>query len=567
MKKSALLLLLLSHCGWGLITPRRFSSSLPRMVQPTGTEEELRTLLENSNKDGMSNEQMSKFAQIDMPSAEVLQKLEQERPFQRVILDKAVEIVDDLIFGHGVGDGAALPTTTREKVLVLGSGWGAQAYLSGLDAARYEVTIISPRNYFLFTPMLAGAAVGTVEYRSITQPIRNANPNAKYLEATCTNVDVDASTIDCRIVACEGTSCEIEEFSLPYDHLVVAVGAQVNTFGIPGVKEHCLFLKQVDDAAKLRRAIGNCFERASVPDISDDQRRAALTFAVIGAGPTGVEFCAELCDFIEQDLPRFYPDLLPYVSVKLIEASDKVLVAFDDALQQKALETLGGRLMGGRPLVEVLLKAGVQEVRSDSIVLSNDVTLRYGLSVWAAGNGPLPLVLDMTKKVPGQEEMQSSARGRLVVDPWLRVKGSRNIYALGDCAFVENANYPATAQVAAQQGSYLSRIFSRNYDLDVPIPKITGGKKGIAQQLIFDEAGDYAKSFQFLNLGILAYLGQNQALAQIQVDKNVIKSAGAAGFALWRSVYLSKQVSLRNRVLVLIDWCTSRAFGRDITRL
>ena len=502
------------------------SRARPRRAT-TGTEDELRTQLASDNAQLTPGDEERDFTQLDgaLPPAAVLEKLGKERTFAQVVLDKAVEVVDDIIFSSSDSDdGPALSPSAsasalKEKVVVLGSGWGAQAFLSGVDATKFDVTVISPRNYFLFTPMLAGAAVGTVEYRSITQPIRNANEHAKYLEATCTNVEAGESYVECSVVQCEGTSCEIEEFRLDYDHLVVSVGAQVNTFGIPGVKEHCIFLKQVEDAAKLRRAIGNCFERASVPGISDEQRRAALTFAVIGAGPTGVEFCAELCDFIEQDVPRFYPDLLPFVSVKLVEASDKVLVAFDEALQQKALETLQTRLVptassdaatgegGGAearpPLVEVLLKAGVKEVRSDALVFANNSTLKYGLSVWAAGIGPLPLVLDLTKKVPGQQEFQQTARGKLFTDQWLRVRGSPNIYAIGDCSFVEEAAYPATAQVAAQQGAYLSRLFSRNYDLKAPIPKIAGGKQGIAQNLAFDESGDYAKRFQFLNLGEL----------------------------------------------------------------
>ena len=107
------------------------------------------------------------------------------------------------------------------------------------------------------------------------------------MEATCTGIDLDNREIDCRFVECEGTSCEINEFKLGYDHLVVAVGAATNTFGIPGVREHCNFLKQVEDAAQLRRGIGNCFERANLPGLLDSERVAALTFAIIGAGPTG----------------------------------------------------------------------------------------------------------------------------------------------------------------------------------------------------------------------------------------------------------------------------------------
>ncbi len=104
------------------------------------------------------------------------------------------------------------------------------------------------------------------------------------------SIDPEAKTIACESVFCEGNSCEINDFEVSYDKLIMTVGAQTNTFGIPGVREYCCFLKQVEDARRIRTAIVNLFERANLPGLSEDQRKAILTFAVIGAGPTGVEF-------------------------------------------------------------------------------------------------------------------------------------------------------------------------------------------------------------------------------------------------------------------------------------
>jgi NADH dehydrogenase FAD-containing subunit len=507
------------------------------------------------------------------PSEDTMTKLTAQPPFATVVVNKALEALDEALPKEKVQPNGAPEylggPPSKERVVVLGSGWGAHAFIDGLDADKYDCTVVSPRNFFLFTPMLAGAAVGTVEYRSISQPIRSVNPGVGYLEATCTHIDAAAKTIECELVVCDGAACEIRDFSLSFDHLIVAVGATTNTFGIPGVQEHCFFLKQVEDAAKVRRGIGNCFERASVPGLTDAQREAILTFAVIGAGPTGVEFVGELCDFIEQDVPRFYPSLLPYVRVKLIEASDKVLMAFDSELQASALETLRSRVSvspsrgSDKPLVEVLLSAGVKEVKPDEILLSDGVTVPYGLAVWAAGIGPLPLVKDLAQSIPEQASLDG--RGKLVVDNWLRVCGAPGVWALGDCVTIDQKPLPATAQVASQQGAFLARLFTRNYDLSGAAPKIVGAKQGLVQQ--FGDADGYAKGFNFLNLGILAYLGDSKALAQVNVDESVVKGTGAAGFALWRSVYLSKQVSWRNRALVAIDWAKIRLFGRDMTRL
>ena len=199
------------------------------------------------------------------------------------------------------GEAVAAVAGERRRVVVLGSGWGSNAVLSQLkNAPDCDVTVISPRNYFLFTPMLAGAALGTLEPRSIIEPIREANPKATYFEARALSIDRDAKSVRCESVECDNVACEIRDFDVPYDDLIVAVGASTNTFGVKGVKEHCLFLKQLSDALKFREQLGYAFEQASLPGLTDEQRVAQLTFVVIGAGPTGVELCGELRDFVAQ---------------------------------------------------------------------------------------------------------------------------------------------------------------------------------------------------------------------------------------------------------------------------
>ena len=428
-------------------------------------------------------------------------------------------------------------------------------------------------------------------------------------------------------MVCEGTSCSIESFEVHYDRLVFAVGAQTNTFGIPGVREHCAFLKQVEDARRIRNTIVNCFKRANLPSLSEEERRATLTFAVIGAGPTGIEFASELRDFIEIDGPKYYPELLRYVSIKVIEASPTVLAPFDVSLQEEAIRQLerpttvkGGDKPGATPdlykLSEILLNRGVSEVTERTIVLSDGEEIPYGMAVWAAGNGPLPITLriidalndgaaasregeDEIGETSGaangeQSEAQSVARGRVAVDPWLRaLGGGGRILALGDCSCVVNGQLPATAQVASQQGEFVAKLLSRGYDVGpsssssasdsadglgansslpppVPDPSRTRSPSERITAFACNADDDMAAPFQFLDLGILAYTGGGLALAQFRItpdDGGKIKESGAVGFGLWRSVYLSKQVSWRNRFLVAVDWTKARLFGRDITRI
>ena len=327
----------------------------------------------------------------------------------------------------------------------------------------------------------------------------------------------------------------------------MTVGAQTNTFGIPGVRENCCFLKQVEDAQRIRNTVINCFERANLPSNDDEKKERILTFAVIGAGPTGVEFASELRDFIESDGGKYYGELLKHVRIKVIEASSTVLMPFDKSLQREAIKQLtraveiknpfvASLVLGDFQLTELLLESGVGEVKEDVIVLNNGREIPYGMAVWAAGNGPLPLTLNLIDALEGteQESVQAVARGRLGVDPWLRVLGGDgSLLAVGDCTCIEGGTgqLPATAQVAAQQGEYLARLLSRNADLRntcsdtdaensiinsnsnsmVP-PRLDPAwertpSESIAAFAMNNDGAKYVAPFQFLNLGILAYTG------------------------------------------------------------
>lgn len=239
-----------------------------------------------------------------------IDRLTKPRAYPLFLAEKAAEFVEATVFdftkafatpatndkssSRSTSSSSNAASVTKERVVILGTGWGAASFLKDIDTSVYDVTVVSPRNYFLFTPMLAGASVGTVEYRSICEPVREINRQANFLEGTAREIHPAAGRVTCESVVCDGNSCQIEEFVVEYDRLIVTVGAQTNTFGIPGVREHCCFLRQVEDARRVRTAIVNCFERANLPSLTDEERVQNLTFAVIGAGPTGIEFAAEL---------------------------------------------------------------------------------------------------------------------------------------------------------------------------------------------------------------------------------------------------------------------------------
>lgn len=211
------------------------------------------------------------------------------------------------------------PKEQRKKVVLLGSGWGAMSVLNHLQPDQFDITIVSPRNYFLFTPILPSVTVGTVESRSIVEPVRklmlkyHSCDQVQYYEAECIDVDHKGKRIHCRDVS--GIQGTVSEFDLDYDILVVSVGADNNTFNVPGVNENCYFLKEMNDARTIRNAVVDLVESASFPGQPEEEMKRLLRFVVVGGGPTGVEFASELRDFLREDIPKIYSNIKDHFEV------------------------------------------------------------------------------------------------------------------------------------------------------------------------------------------------------------------------------------------------------------
>lgn len=387
-----------------------------------------------------------------------------------------------------------------------------------IDVHAYHVIVVSPRNHFLFTPLLPSTTVGTIEFRSIIEPVRTAQEGIQYIQASCTGVDPARQIIECKN-ALDGTT-----FQVRYDLLVISVGAESNTFGIPGVREHAFFLKELSDARAIRQKIIENFERAATPGIAADERKRLMHFLVVGGGPTGVEFAAELHDFVNEDLRRWFPHLADDVRITLLEAAQQLLSTFDAALRDYTLKLFR------RQQIDVRLNASVTRVDETEIHLSDAADIPYGMMVWSTGVVPN----EFTGSLPFPKNQQS----RVIVDEYLRVKGWVNIYALGDCATLETINLPATSQVAQQEGRYLARLLNNSIQ------------------------GKSYKPFRYRHYGMLAYIGSNRALA----DLATIKGKGFGTWLFWRSTYLTKLISWKNKMLVVFDWLKTMIFGRDISR-
>ncbi|EKG09685.1 hypothetical protein MPH_13207 [Macrophomina phaseolina MS6] len=495
----------------------------------------------------------------------------------------------------------------RERVVILGSGWAGYTLARSLDSKKYQAIVVSPRSYFVFTPLLASTASGTLEFRTALEPIRSRRTKVNFFQGWADAVDFKNKTVTIEegvddpnqglALAADRHAGESKEerqlekaeeakkgqlFDLPYDKLIISVGCYSQTFGTPGVKENALFLKDVGDARKIRNRLLACFETASLPTTSDEMRRNLLNFAIIGGGPTGIEFSAELHDIIREDLAQLYPDLMKFYRITVYDVAPKVLSMFDENLSKYAMTTFKreGIDIKTSHHVEELREGvpshqksspGVKEPRSCwTLKIKEEGEVGVGMVVWSTGLMMNPFVDQALRKVqplPKREISLEGQDGQKLEDAWLVKKHPKtgaiitnnqlrvilepegqdedgksraimeDVYALGDCGTIEGTNYPATAQVANQKAVWLAKRLNRG-DIE-------------------------GQSFTWKNMGVMAYIGNWNAIMQSGGGGNI---SGRAAWLIWRGAYLTKAVSWRNKVLIPVYWFINWVFGRDVSR-
>jgi len=433
--------------------------------------------------------------------------------------------------------------SNKPRVVVLGCGWAGFRLARDLDKNLYDVTVVSPRNHFLFTPLLPSTTVGTLEFRCVQEPVRTLQ-GVRYIQAVADTVDFTQRTVNCvklyKHFEEELGQTRRSRFNVEWDKLVLAMGTKSNTFSIPGLesreedweehsasgtnKHNVFFLKQLEHARAIRNRIIECFERAGSPLVTEEERARLLSFLVVGGGPTSIEFTSELYDFLDRDVSRWYPDLAPHYRVVLVEPGRHLLGAFDASLSDYVEKLFARRH------ITVLTGETVAEVGRHWVTTRSGRLIKFGVCVWSTGNTGLEAVTRLG--LP-------SRQGRVLTDSRLRVPSQPDVFALGDCAVIEERPLAQLAQVANQQGKYLAKALNTGHQ----------------------------KPFQYVFLGSMAQLGTGDAVADLpDLAGKHPKVTGLAAFIAWRSAYWGYQVSITNKILIPMYWFKSYFFGRDISK-
>ena len=413
-----------------------------------------------------------------------------------------------------------------QRILILGGGFGgiyAALHLEKVFAREgsVEVTLINQDNYLLFSPMLPEVASSGIEAKHIITPIRAFFRKVRFMDGEVAAIDFEKRVV-------HASHCpQCKDFSLEFDHLVLALGSVTSFHGLPGVAEHGFPLKTLADAMALRNHVIDVLEHADM-ETDGEMRRQLLTIMVAGAGFAGVEVAGELNDFLRR-AKRFYPNVrAEEVRVVLVTGASRILPLIAEDLAGYAHRVL---LRRG---VEVRLKTAVSRASSDGVDLQDGSRIPTRTLVWTAGISSDPLLPGL----PCRKE-----RGRIVVNECLEVPEYPGIWAIGDCAYVVDPKtgrpYPPTAQHAVRQG------------------------RRVAENIIASIRGRPKKPFAFSSFGQLVPLGRRSAIAEILG----FKCRGFFAWWLWRTIYLSKLPGLERKIRVAIDWTLDLFLPRDIVLL
>ena len=401
-----------------------------------------------------------------------------------------------------------IPQTNQKRVVIIGAGFGGLQLAQNLAGNEdFQVVLIDKNNYHQFQPLFYQVATAGIEPSAISFPLRLAFHNHP-------NIHVRVATVT-KIVS-EQNAIETDLGIIPYDYLVLAIGADTNFFGNQNIAEKALPMKSVGEALGLRNRLLESFEKALVSDNEED-RAGLLNIVVVGGGPTGVELSGTLAEMKKHVLPKDYPELnFELMQIYIVESGAELLGPMSKNAQVKSkeyLEQLG---------VNVMLNIRVSDFDGQYAHFNDGSKIRTNNLVWAAGV--------KANSIEGINPSIIMRGGRMKVNEYNQVDGYQNIFALGDVALMTEEKFPnghpQVAQPAIQQGKLL------------------------AKNLVKLIRGNELKAFKYNDLGSMATVGRNLAV----VDLPFWKFQGFFAWLTWMFVHLMAIVGVKNKLLIFINW-------------
>lgn len=410
------------------------------------------------------------------------------------------------------------------RIVIVGAGFGGLNAAQALAGAKADITIIDRRNFHLFQPLLYQVATAGLSPADIASPIRHILRKQK----------------NCRVVLAEPTAVDLanrhvkfeDGVVIGYDWLVLAAGATHSYFGHDEWNTIAPGLKTIEDATEIRTRILLAFESAEYEG-SPEARRAALTFAIVGGGATGVELAGSIMEIAAKTVVQDFRNIdTKTTRVILFDASDRLLPAFSPESSQRAKRTL--EKMG----VEVRLKAFVTNVTPDGIYVGDEFVAARSV-LWAAGVRANPIGVSLG--VP----LEKSGQVKVAAD--LTVPGERQVFVIGDMASVHSGGkpVPGVAPAAIQMGQYVGKLIKSELNASTTNTVST------------------RKPFTYWDKGSLATIGKAKAVAEI----GGFKFSGYFAWLVWSLVHIMFLISFRNRLIVMFNWAWGWFFFSKSARL
>ena len=398
--------------------------------------------------------------------------------------------------------------TDKKRIVIVGGGFGGLKLANKLRKSGMQVVLVDKNNYHQFPPLIYQIASSGIEPSSISFPFRKIFRRRK---------DFYFRMAEVRAICPARNMIQTSIGKMTYDYIVFAAGTTTNFFGNTRIEEEAMPMKTVSEAMGLRNALLGNLER-SATCATEQERRELLNIVIVGGGATGVEIAGVLSEMKRYVLPADYPDIdSSELHIYLIEAAGRLLSGLSEESSQAAENFLHN--MG----VNVLLHRKVVDFQDHKVILEDGMEIPTRTFIWVSGV--------RAQSIKGFPESALGRGGRIKVDAYNRVEGMENIFAIGDqCLQTADKNYPyghpQLAQVAIQQGELLAENLRRM------------------------EKGKRLKPFRYRNLGSMATVGRNRAVAEFKK----VKLQGWIAWLLWLVVHLRSILGIRNKVVVMLNW-------------